>query len=112
MPEIVIVEAGAVGDAELLAVEIELVAVDDGPKRALRQRKFAGENAGLQRGCVRLPIGADEICGEGALDAGEAEDGFGIAGIYRVPEAPEIFEHGVAAAVEEGVLKAVGFIAG
>jgi len=52
VPEIVIVEAGAVGDAELLAVEIEFVAIDDGPERALGQRKFAGEDAGLQRGGV------------------------------------------------------------
>jgi len=61
---------------------------------------------------VRLPIGADEIGGEGAFDAGEAENGFGIAGIHGIPEAPEIFERGVTFAVEEGVLEAVGFIAG
>src|ERR1700692_1715612 len=95
-------EAGAVRDAELLAVEIEFVAVDDGPESALRQGKFAGEDAGLQRGHMRLPIGADEIFGEGAFDAGEAENGFGVAGIHGLPEAPEIFERGGTSSAAEG----------
>src|SRR5437660_1436043 len=63
-------------------------------------------------GIFSMPGGAEEIFGEVAFDAGEAEDGFGIVGRRWIPEAPEIFEHGVAAAVEEGVLKAVGFVAG
>jgi len=122
VPKVVVVEAGAVGDAELLAVEIEFVAVDYGPQssRGWRQfnaenfplqsgqRKFAGEDAGLQRWRVWLPVRADEIFREGALDAGEAEDGFGIARIHGIPKAPEIFERGVTAAIEEGVLEAVG----
>src|SRR5208283_6025876 len=75
VPEIVIVDACAIRDAELLAVHIEFVAIDDGPECALGKRKFAGEDAGLKRGSMRLPAGADEILGEGALDAGDAEDG-------------------------------------
>src|SRR6202163_234587 len=61
---------------------------------------------------MRLPILADEIIREGAFDAGEAKDGFGVVRGHGVPETPEIFEDGVTFAVEESVLQAVGFVAG
>jgi len=77
MPEIVIVQALAIRHAELHAIHVEFVAIHDGPQRALRQRKFAGEYAGLQSGRVRLPVRADEIRRESAKRrTGSASWGF------------------------------------
>ena len=111
MPEIEVMDMRLIRDAELLAVHVELVSIDDGPEGALGQWKFAGEHAGLQSWRVRFPVRADEIRGKCVFDTRKSQHGFGVVGRHRIPEAPEIFECGVAFPIEEGVLQTIGFVA-
>src|SRR5579864_33675 len=100
------------GDRELVAGDVILVAVYDGPKGRRGSGKPAGENARLQSRRVRLPSRASEIVGHRPLDASETENGFGITRGGLVPESPEVFECGIALPVKESVLQTVGLVAG
>ncbi len=60
---------------------------------------------------MRLPFGADKQIGELPLDAGDAAQGFGVAGRELIPDAPDVFPALETHAVEEGVLQIVGVVA-
>jgi hypothetical protein len=110
VPQIVVAHAGAVCQSELLAGNVVFVTIDEGPESAGCSREPAGENAGLNSWCMRLPCGIAKIVRHRPLDTRESQDGFRIIRVHPIPEPPKIFQDGVTRAVKEGVLQAIGLV--
>ena len=98
-------------NGQLLTIDIEFIAIDDGPEGAIGARKLARENAVLQSVRVRLPIAADHQCGKLPVDGGDAFQRGGIARRELIPDAPNVFPRVVTDAIEENVVQIIGPIA-
>src|SRR5579863_6684004 len=111
MPRVEVPSSGFNGDLDLPPRDVVGVAIDDRPQGLRLAGKLAREDAILQRGCMRLPAGADQQARKRPFDPHNPPQRFEFARRESVVKADHILLVRVSDSIEEGSLESVEVMA-